>query len=74
MGNNKKLKSPADKKAEENIPLGSFKFGDKTYKVVKHAANIPGIGKLTAADICAHEEAQKYLVECGASIIEEVIE
>lgn len=63
----KKSETPSD-------GFGSFKCDGKTYKLLMPGLNFPGIGVLTAADICATEEAQKHLVENKSHAIEEVIE
>ena len=53
----------------------TFVYDKKQYKVLIHAANIPGIGVRTAAEILVDEDAQKYLVEngCVGSVIDESI-
>jgi hypothetical protein len=68
----------AKNKKIEAAELGSnqFEFNGKKYNVLK-GARVPlanGSELLTAADICVHTEAQAYLVESGASCIEEVTE
>lgn len=53
-----------------------FEYDGKKYNVL-HGIIVhtqAGQVKLTAADICVHEEAQKILVDGGSSAIQEVIE
>lgn len=71
-----KTKKPAAKSADAGGQLNQFTLDGKTYNVV-HGIVFPGNGdyvKLTPADICVHEEAQKHLVQSGSTAIQEVIE
>lgn len=56
--------------------VNQFELDGKKYNVLHgigvHLAG--GFTKLTAADICVNEEAQKILVEGQSSAIQEVIE
>lgn len=66
------------KKKTEVTATGSnqFKYGEKKYNVLRGCV-IPlfdGSVTLTAADICVHTEAQKYLVENKCGCIEEAID
>jgi hypothetical protein len=72
-------RNPRDtSKKEDPISAGSFKYGGKKYRVNRKQVLIPaeGLGLLTATDICASEEAQKYLIEngCVGSILSEDID
>lgn len=60
-------------------PENHFTYNGKKYSVKMQKVIMPVGGErmvLTAADICATEEAQKYLIEAGCigSVLEEVIE
>ena len=53
----------------------TFQYNGKEYKVVK-GGFVPineTLQKLTAADIAASPEAQKYLVDEGSTFVQEVI-
>lgn len=66
-------KNKTEKAATVN---NQFEYGDKKYNVLRGCI-IPlsdGSVTLTAADICIHAEAQKYLVENKCRCIEEAID
>ncbi len=68
-------KSNADALAAD-ATVNQFEYEGKKYNavlpIIVHTSN--GQEKLTPADICVHTEAQKILVESGASCIQEVTE
>jgi hypothetical protein len=57
-------------------PKAEFKHADREFIVLVARAVIPGVGRMTAAEIAVSTTAQKYLVEClddrGSGIIREV--
>lgn len=62
--------------ADATPDINQFELDGKKYNV-KHGIIIhlqSGQAKLSPADICVNEEAQKILVAGGSSAIEEVIE
>lgn len=68
-------KSTKNKPAEKtDTSVLQFEYQGKKYKVIK-GAKLP-LGNepetLTAADICGHAEAKKYVVENKCSCIEEI--
>jgi len=69
-------KKKAQPEAGADAPVNQFELDGKKYNVV-HGINIhlaSGITKLSPADICVNEEAQKLLVAGGSSAIQEVID
>ena len=71
----------ANTAAAPDAPIAdnNFELDGKKYRVIMKKVRLPLQGvttEMTAADICATEEAQRYLVTVGAvgSVIEEVIE
>lgn len=64
---------------EATIEDNCFTLDDKKYRVIMKKVKLPLQGvttEMTAADICATEEAQRYMVNVKAigTVIEEVIE
>lgn len=51
---------------------GTFDFDGKKYKILLHAATIPGIGRRTALEILNDTDAQAKLVASGSGVITEV--
>lgn len=66
-----KAKKPQDQEVADNC----FENDGKTFRVIIHAVQIPGVGVRTAAEICHDEEAQQALIEanCIGSVLEEVV-
>jgi chromosome segregation ATPase len=67
---NENLKEEA-KRAPASNP--QFTVGDDTYEVLAKSVNIPGIGKRTALEVAADEDAQKALVKVNSGLIRKII-
>lgn len=65
------LDTPHEKESETGVGK-TFELKGSKYKVLSSSINIPGIGKLTAADILASKDAQEWLVEKKSGAIAEV--
>lgn len=65
---------PAAKKAASADVQNIFELEGKKYNVLHGVIYGPGYTRLTPADICVNEEAQKALVASGSTALQEVFE
>lgn len=73
-------KFEAEKKAavlqakKDKAGVKHFVYGNRVFVPLLNRVVIPGIGRRTALELCADEEAQAYLVKenCIGSVIKEI--